>query len=158
MKSLKLVLATVALTLGLGWGFASTPATAATELATVPKNMRGAWKEYSANGRQYYDTIHYTATTSYYYYHNKHHQLKRKLYNLATWAPTTKRVRISNPIYSAGHGRYSIWWQLHGAAGATMHPNYYRITTRNVLGHRHKVLISYSGPQFGGLYSIAIKK
>lgn len=135
----------------------STNVSASKQLSSVPKSLRGTWRQYSSDGSDYFGKIHFTAKTTYYYQksHGKYHKIS---YKFATRSPnTTDKTPIHNENYYYGHGKYSFWWQLSTYTYATMHPDYYRLTNRNIFCHKRHVLLEYYGVGWHGSPSVMIK-
>ncbi|GHP13828.1 hypothetical protein YK48G_12530 [Lentilactobacillus fungorum] len=150
MKKKKLLM-TLLVGLGLAsGGLMATNVSAATQLSSVPKSWRGTWKDYSSDGSQSYGKTHFTAKTTYYYQksHGKYHKIT---YKFATRSSDIQdKTPVHNENYYYGHGKYAFWWQLSTSKYATMHPTYYRMTTKNIFGHKRHVLLTYTGILWGG--------
>lgn len=147
------------LLVGLGLltgGLITTNAAADTILKTVPKSMRGTWKEYSSSGSQFYGkNVFRSKSMTEYAWENHHYH--RYDYHLAYYHLANGHPRV-NPIYSLGHGRYSIYWGPKGSKWGTMHPTYYRVTTKNIFGHNRHVILEYDGAGFVGAPGVLIRK
>ncbi|GAA3191401.1 hypothetical protein [Lentilactobacillus kefiri] len=152
-KTLMLLLVGIGITTG---SFFASNVSASSVLKTVPRSMRGTWKEYSPSGSRFYgkDVFRAKSTTEYSY--DSHHYTKYS-YHLAYYHLANGHPRV-NPIYSFGHGRYSIYWGLKGFKYGTMHPSYYRVTTKKIFGHIRPVILEYYGAGFVGTPGVLIRK